>query len=122
MRDFFGTFLLRKPTRVRMAHARKDSRVQESHESIRQNEQIDEKELELLQQVATQVITASGMEVLYDQILDTALAILHADLASIQMVYPERGTTRELKLLGHRGFGPQATKRWEWVGTDSRTT
>jgi PAS domain S-box-containing protein len=96
--------------------------LENSNESILQKEEIDEKELETLQQVATQLITASGMQALYGQILDTALAILHADLASIQMVNPERGTTGELKLLGHRGFSPEAAKRWEWVGPDSRTT
>jgi PAS domain S-box-containing protein len=88
----------------------------------RQDGPIYADELKTLQQVATQLITAEGMAGLYDQILDTALAILHADLASIQMVNPERGRPRELKLLGHRGFSPQAAKRWEWVNTDSRTT
>jgi signal transduction histidine kinase/CheY-like chemotaxis protein len=72
--------------------------------------------------VATQLITANGIEALYNQILDTALAIVHADLASIQMVHPERGSKGELKLLGHRGFSAQAAQRWEWVGRDSRTT
>jgi PAS domain S-box-containing protein len=96
--------------------------LKDSKESLRQNEQTHEEELETLQQVATQGITASGIESLYDQILDAALAILHADLASIQMVHPERGGTGELKLLSHRGFSPQVVKRWEWVGMDSRTT
>src|SRR5215471_16356609 len=62
------------------------------------------------------------MEKLFDQILDTAVAILHADLASIQMFHADRGAAGELKLLAHRGFSPEATKRWEWVGPDSRTT
>jgi PAS domain S-box-containing protein len=62
------------------------------------------------------------METLFDQILDSAVAILHADLASIQMIRPERGATGELKLLAHRGFSPEDAKRWEWVGSDSRTT
>jgi PAS domain S-box-containing protein len=84
-------------------------------------EQIHATELEALQEVATQLITAQGMEALYDRILDTALAIPHADLASIQMVHPERGTNGELKLLGYRGFSPQVAKRWEWVGPGSRT-
>jgi PAS domain S-box-containing protein len=55
------------------------------------------------------------MEVLYEQILDTALAILHFDFATIQMFYPERGTNGELRLLGHRGFSAEAAKHWEWV-------
>jgi PAS domain S-box-containing protein len=93
----------------------------ESHRS----EQVLATELDTaqrLRQVATQSITSAGMQALYDQILDTALTIVHADLASIQMLYPERGSGGELRLLGHRGFSPEAAKRWEWVSRDSRTT
>jgi PAS domain S-box-containing protein len=79
-------------------------------------------ELQTLQHVASQLITAQGTEALYDQILDTALAILNADLASIQMFHAGRGTNGKLKLLAHRGFSAEAAKRWEWVGPDSRTT
>jgi PAS domain S-box-containing protein len=93
---------------------------QRSHEIG--DEQILEKELETLQQVATQLITASGMEALYEQILDTALSILHADLASIQMFHAERGTAGELKLLGYRGFSPDSAKNFVWVGPHKRTT
>ena len=67
------------------------------------------------QHVATQLINGRVMEVLYEQILDTALAILHFDFATIQMFYPERGTNGELRLLGHRGFSAEAAKHWEWV-------
>jgi two-component system cell cycle sensor histidine kinase/response regulator CckA len=96
--------------------------LEDINESLRRREQIYRTELETLQQIATQLITTYGTEALYEQVLDTALAILHADLASIQMVHPEQGTNGELKLLGHRGFSPQAAKRWEWVGPNSRTT
>ena len=75
-----------------------------------------------LRHVATESMDAIGIEAPCETILDTAVEILHADLASIQMVHAEQGTHRKLKLLGHRGFSPQAAKRWEWVGPDSRTT
>ena len=68
-----------------------------------------------LQRIATQLIDARGIEALYDQILDTVLAILNSDFASLQMFYPERGSGGELRLLGHRGFSAEATRRWEWV-------
>jgi hypothetical protein len=61
---------------------------------------------ERLQQVSTQLITTRGTEALYEQILDTALAILRGDFASIQQFYPDRGTG-ELRLLGHRGFSAE---------------
>ena len=98
------------------------SELANSSESLRKTKQTQGKERETLPQVATQLITASGIAALSDRILDTALAIMRADLASIQMIHPERGATGELKLLGHRGFSPQAAERWEWVGADSRTT
>ena len=99
--------------------------LEAANAALRKSEQMLATEIDAaqrLQMVATQLMVAQGTEALHEQILDTALAILHADLASIQMVHPERGTTGELKLLGHRGFSGQAAKRWEWVGADSRTT
>ena len=92
-----------------------------ANESLRRRQENDATELETLQHVATQ-ITVHGMESLYEQILDTAVAILDADLVSIQMIQSEPGTKAKLKLLGHRGFTPQAAKRWEWISLDSRTT
>jgi len=53
-----------------------------ANEALRQREQMLSTELEILQQVATQLISAHGIQALYDQILDSAIAILHADLTS----------------------------------------
>ena len=75
-----------------------------------------------LQLVATQMINVNGTEAIYEQILDTAMAVLHSDFASIQMFYPERGAGGELRLLAHRGFSPEAVERWEWVRRDTCTT
>jgi GAF domain-containing protein len=93
-----------------------------ANETLRQNEQMPAVELVTLQQIATQLINAHGMQGLYEQILDSAIAILHADFASIQMFYPERGINGELRLLGHRGFNGEAAKRWEWVRSGTLTT
>lgn len=68
------------------------------------HEQIHSTELGILQHVATRLITAHGTEALYDQILDTALVILHADLASIQMIHADPENKGKLKLLGHRSY------------------
>jgi PAS domain S-box-containing protein len=93
--------------------------------ALRQSERMlaaEGESLERLQQVATKLISAQGIEALYEEILDTLQAIMCAHLASIQMFYPERGTSGELRLLGHRGFSEQAAKRWEWVSTTTNTT
>src|SRR5438045_4883879 len=95
------------------------SQTEDSKETLRQSE-LDA--AQRLQQIAIQSIDARGIEVLYEQILDTAMAILHSDFASLQMFHPERGSRGELRLLGHRGFRAEAVKRWEWVGLSTRTT
>jgi hypothetical protein len=59
---------------------------------------------------------------IYESILDDAVALLRSDYASLQMLYPERGTGGELRLLAYRGFDPHAAAFWEWVGADSNTT
>ncbi|RJQ62469.1 MAG: response regulator [Desulfobacteraceae bacterium] len=74
-----------------------------------------------LQQISTQLIQAGDIQTLYEQLLDTAVAILQADFASIQILYPDRGATGELRLLGNRGFDAQAAEFWEWVSADSRS-
>ena len=100
-------------------------KLEDANQTVRQSEQMLATELQAaqrLQHVATQLINTRGTQALYEQILDTAMALLHSDFASIQMFYPERGTNGELRLLGHRGFSPEATKRWEWVRSTTRTT
>jgi PAS domain S-box-containing protein len=95
--------------------------LEDDNESLRRREKIHATELQTLQQVATQDVKVRGIDSLYEQILDTVLAILHADLASIQRFYPERGNNGELKLLGNRGFSAEAAQRWAWVDSTSRT-
>ena len=84
------------------------------NDGLRRSQQTLATEQKTLQHVATQLINAPGMQSLYDQIVDTAVAITHSDFATIQMFYPKRGTSGELRLLGHRGFSSEAAKRWEW--------
>src|SRR4051812_7180499 len=82
--------------------------------NIRQMLEEERESAERLQQVATKLMSAEGVQALYEQILDALQAITGAHFASIQMYYPERGAHGELRLLGHRGFNQQAAERWEW--------
>jgi two-component system, cell cycle sensor histidine kinase and response regulator CckA len=77
---------------------------------------------ERLQRVATELINTRGTDALYEQTLDTAMAILRADFSCIQMFHPDRGTGGELRLLGHRGLNAEAARRYEWVRPTTRTT
>ena len=107
---------------VEQVGRKRASALAAAQQALRRSEQLLALEVEAaqrLQQVATQLITAQGAQALYEQILDAAQSLVHADFASIQMFHPERG---ELRLLGHRGFNAEAAKRWEWVTPSTRTT
>jgi GAF domain-containing protein len=75
-----------------------------------------------LQQVATKLISAEGIQAVFEDILEALQAITGAHFASIQMFHPERGINGELRLLGHRGFSEEAANRWEWVSPATRPT
>jgi PAS domain S-box-containing protein len=101
------------------------SEFEASDAALRSSEQRLEAELdaaERLHRVATQLINSHGTEALFEQVLDAAVAILHSDFASIQMLHQDRGTHGALRLLGHRGFNDGAAKRWEWVHSNMNTT
>ena len=74
-----------------------------------------------LQRVSTQLIQADDADALYAQILDTAVELHHADIASLQMLEVAEDGQRRLRLLGNRGFSEAAARHWEWV-TRTRTT
>jgi PAS domain S-box-containing protein len=74
---------------------------------------------QLLQAISIELIPASNVEVLYEKLLDAAVAIMRSDFASMQMFYPERS---QLRLLAYRGFNPTAAAFWEWVRPGSGST
>ncbi|MGH9816264.1 MAG: PAS domain S-box protein, partial [Candidatus Acidiferrales bacterium] len=76
----------------------------------------------LLQAISAQLIHEENVESLYERILDAAVAIMRSEYASMQMLYPERGSGGELRLLAFRGFNPEAAKFWQWVRADSEST
>jgi len=99
--------------------------LEEANEALHKSERTIAADLETtqrLQQVSTQLIGAGNGSALYDQILDAAMATLHADFASIQIFHPERGAEGELRLLGHRGFSALAAASWEWIRPVSNTS
>ena len=77
---------------------------------------------ERLQEISTQLLIENRTDALYQKIIEAAAAIMRSDFASIQLYRQERGLGGELKLLAHRGFGPDAIKRWEWVSAGSTTS
>ncbi|MGH9326330.1 MAG: GAF domain-containing protein [Terriglobia bacterium] len=82
--------------------------------------QAELKNTKRLQDVSAQMIREEGHQPLYEQIMDAAVAIMHSDFASLQVLHPERGDGGELQLLAFRGFSPEAANFWKWVRVDSQ--
>jgi PAS domain S-box-containing protein len=94
-------------------------------DALRESEKNLEAELhsaQALQKVSTKLIQGGEIETLYEKLIDAAMAIMHADFASMQMLYPERGEGGELRLLTYRGYSPESAAAWEWIGADHPTT
>ena len=72
-----------------------------------------------LQEISTQLIREKNVEALHEQFLDAAVAIMHSDMASMQIV--DEGK-KALRMLAWRGFDPAFGKIFELVGIDTKTT
>ncbi len=112
--------LARVDSQLKMSRLRREasSKIAESEQGL-QAELADAK---LLQGIAIELVHEDNVNLLYDKIMDAAVAVMRSDFASLQMLYPERGSGGELRLLAFRGFNPQAAKFWEWVRADSECT
>ena len=95
------------------------------------DQQLREREAELaeelaatrkLQEVSIEMAHEVDVEALYDKLIGVAATLMRSDFASMQQYYPHLGARGELKLLGHRGFTPEAAKFWAWVRADSACT
>ncbi len=96
-----------------------------AEEALRRSEtqlQAQLRDTQLLQSISAELIQEENVEALYQKLVDAASAIMRSDFASMQMLYPERGSGGELLLLGSKGFPPEAVRFWKWVRTDSNCT
>lgn len=73
----------------------------------------------LLQQLSKRLLEEDRPGLLYESILDAAVAIMHSDFASLQMLEPYEGKEHALRLLAFRGFNPEAARFWQWVWLNS---
>jgi PAS domain S-box-containing protein len=72
-----------------------------------------------LQEISTMLIQEGNLAALYDRVLDAAIALMSADMGSMQTFHPEQD---ELHLLVSRGFRSQVVSFWERVNRDSATS
>lgn len=76
----------------------------------------------LLQAVSAELINQDDVTALYEKIMDTMIAIMRSDFASMQILCSERGTSGKLRLLTFRGFSAAAAKLWGWISPESSGT
>ena len=72
-----------------------------------------------LHEISTLLIQEGNLDALYHRILDAAMVVMSSDMASMQLLDPER---KQLQLLAWKGFHPQSAAFWEWVHFHSTTT
>lgn len=72
-----------------------------------------------LQSLSLEMAGQADVDSLYDKLIDAAVSIMRSDYGSMQQYFPHLGERGELKLLGHRGFTPEAARFWSWVRADS---
>src|SRR4030095_739797 len=72
-----------------------------------------------IQEISTLLIQEGNLAALYDRVLDAAIALMSADMGSMQTFHSEQG---ELRLLAWRGFHPESAAFWARVHLDSAST
>lgn len=72
-----------------------------------------------LHDISTLLIEDGNLDTFYNHILDAAVSLMSSDMASMQLLDPERN---QLRLLAWKGFHPQSAAFWEWVYLDSAST
>lgn len=94
----------------------------QAEETLREREHEMAAELaatQALQEVSIQMIQEGDVNGLYQQILDAAVAIMRADMASIQIVDEDLDA---LRLLSFRGFEPAFSEVFALVRPDTKTS
>ena len=77
-----------------------------------------------LQELSLRSVERGEDQELYLQMLETAIGIMHSDMASMQIAEeegPEGSSTIVLKLLAWKGFHPESAKHWERIEQGSPT-
>ncbi len=75
----------------------------------------------LLQSVSLVFCHEENIQALYEQIVDAAANIMHSQFASLQVYYPQRKSSGELKLLAYKGLDRKTADAWEWIDITANT-
>ncbi len=88
--------------------------VPEGHKALEEPDDILQ-----LHEISTLLIQEGNLESLYDRILDAAISLMSSDMASIQLLDPQRD---QLRLIAWKGFHRQSAAFWETVHFNSACT
>src|SRR5215471_13417727 len=72
-----------------------------------------------LHEISTLLIQEGNLDPVYNRMLDAAMSVMSSDMASMQLLDPERN---QLRLLAWKGFHPRSAVFWKWVYLDSAST
>jgi PAS domain S-box-containing protein len=73
-------------------------------------------DMQQIQRISTRLIQEGNLDVLYEQVLDAAIAVMRSDMASMQMLDRDQNA---LRLLAWKGFAPASAAFWERVRVDA---
>lgn len=102
--------------------ARDATQRKRAEEDLRESEAklaIELADTQQLQSISSLLIEEENIDALYEQILESAIALMHSDAGSLQVLDSERN---ELRLLAWKGFHPEAAAFWEKVSTKTGST
>jgi PAS domain S-box-containing protein len=101
-----------------------DTLRQEKQQLMRDSEarlEHDLAESRLLHDISNELISEQHIGALYLKIIDAAVRLLDASGGSLQILVSGRDGSSELRLLGERGFDPEAVAFWRRVRAGSTT-
>lgn len=77
------------------------------------------KDSKQLQHISNRIIEENDIQTLFDEILDSAMELMHADFASLQKLLPSEDT---LELIAWKNFHPEAAEHWKYIKDSGATS
>ena len=75
-----------------------------------------------LNELSTITIPVGKIEALYEYMLEAAVAIMHSQYASLQLLEADGDNGDVLRLIAHRGFNSRSALHWRRVYVEATTT
>ncbi|HIK15665.1 MAG TPA: PAS domain S-box protein [Leptolyngbyaceae cyanobacterium M33_DOE_097] len=109
IKDAAGNFLMSRSTVVDISDR---IRVEDDRKQTEAAIAADLRDIQLLHDLNTRLTAETDIQGLYDEIVTTAIALMHSDMGSLQILDQSRN---ELYLQSYRGFHPDAAAFWQRV-------